>query len=302
MSVARASPVSPSWRASASSARSTAERPADPEPHTSAISSAALRPAAPRAASRSRGRSADGISRIARRRSRSRSCRLRHGSAPGRRRTGSPRARTTEARRFLPPSGPGDATKATDEALSRRSPTTYLRVARGMAPSGRAGRDREMGEDQEDRVEGGVQPDRGPDRSALDEDRAERPRDRQSRREPDDEQPGDRRLEVRGLDPDDVGEREQQRRPDDGPARPDRPLPGGDANPRKTISSDDRGDDRADEQLEQQPARRARSAAAGSSARPGTARSAGGAEDRRHDDDRGRPGPPRSRGRRGRAD
>jgi hypothetical protein len=65
-SLARATPVSPSKRASASPAISIELRPAVPELHTSPISSAADSPAAPRSARRSRGRSSAGSSRIRR--------------------------------------------------------------------------------------------------------------------------------------------------------------------------------------------------------------------------------------------
>jgi hypothetical protein len=64
--LARASPLRPSNLAIASVATSTAERPAVPEPHSRPISSAAVRPAAPRSWSRSRGRSVAGSSRIRR--------------------------------------------------------------------------------------------------------------------------------------------------------------------------------------------------------------------------------------------
>ena len=66
MPVARARPVSPSYRPSASSASSKALMPREPEPHSSAMSSAEVSPAAPRRARRSRGRSLTGSSRIAR--------------------------------------------------------------------------------------------------------------------------------------------------------------------------------------------------------------------------------------------
>ncbi len=65
-SEARASPVSPSFRARASSARSTALAPRAPEPQMSAMSSAVVSPPTPRSARRSRGRSSAGTSRIAR--------------------------------------------------------------------------------------------------------------------------------------------------------------------------------------------------------------------------------------------
>ena len=139
-SVARARPVSPSWRASASEARSTAERPRVPEPHTSPISSAAVRPPTPRIASRSRGRSCDRHlpDRPAALETRHQHASMNRELAPWgveakadgeqerahlkvrerpadpsnarigvpRRRRGVPEARTTGARRFPPPSGP----------------------------------------------------------------------------------------------------------------------------------------------------------------------------------------------------
>ena len=62
----RASPARPSCAASASAARSTADRPRVPDPQRSPMSSAEVRPPTPRSASRSRGRSASGTSRMAR--------------------------------------------------------------------------------------------------------------------------------------------------------------------------------------------------------------------------------------------
>ncbi len=94
-------------RASASAARSTAERPREPAPHTSPISSAEVSPAGPRWASRSRGRSVTGSSRIGPPRPPGHD-RFRPRRPPGGVRGGSgvPEARTTGARRFPPPSGP----------------------------------------------------------------------------------------------------------------------------------------------------------------------------------------------------
>ncbi len=68
-----------------------------------------------------------------------------------------PRARTTEARRFPPPSGPGDK----DEATEPRSPADYVGLTKGsrsvdLLP------DRRLPDRDEDPVERRVQPDRAP--------------------------------------------------------------------------------------------------------------------------------------------
>ena len=181
-------------------------------------------PAAPRSASRSRGRSAAGISRIARPRSSRPDLddRVPPSFAPAARRHGSPRARTTEARRFLPPSGPGNATvTATGGPSPGDQPGAYLRLPAGdRGPDGRrsvarSARTRRIA------LNADVQPDRRPDRAAPDEaSRGEgdrQPRRRTRRRSRPATSP---RLSPPTVE--DVGQGEEQRRPDDRPLGPDR--------------------------------------------------------------------------------
>ena len=220
-SVARARPVSPSCAASASSARSTAERPRDPEPQMSAISSAVVRPAAPRSASRSRGRSverdlpdgppATGLGGLI----------LAHRAPPQRRhrRSRRPRARTTGARRFPPPSGPRGRGPAYRGGLTRPLNGRFRGAHRGQVErSATSARISRM------RVERRVQAERRPDRPVPDEQPPERQGDRHARREADDRQP--RRLpEGAPGDADDVRQREDQRGADDPPPDAERADP-----------------------------------------------------------------------------
>ena len=186
-SVARASPVSPSWRASASAARSTADRPRVPEPQTSAISSAdgqaadtaqreplarPLRRRAPRGCARPRRRG--------RRRLADGSCGSATAAPPGgrRRRSRRPRARTTGARRFPPPSGPRGHAEPSDGPSSAAQPAVH----RGSPAAGRpvATIDRAATSARTSRIplNVGVEPERRPDRPAPDEQPAEREGDR----------------------------------------------------------------------------------------------------------------------------
>ena len=113
-----------------------------PCPRPRAISSAAESPPGPRRASRSRGRSAAGRSRTERD---ARRCAGASSTRPlpivmthlpsGRRAAvyapacrGVPGARTTEARRFPPPSGPGNTTKATRAPLTGGSRAAWPRL------------------------------------------------------------------------------------------------------------------------------------------------------------------------------
>ena len=118
------------------------------EPQSRPISSAAVRPPAPRSASRSRGRSVD--RQLADRPAAAGrptvvapiGSRHRGTSVATTRRVGRPRARTTEARRFLPPSGPEDDAEPTEgpspaahrRASPRRSPADGHGVRRGWRP------------------------------------------------------------------------------------------------------------------------------------------------------------------------
>ena len=145
-------------RASTSSASSIALRPPAPVPSTTAMSSAAESPPGPRRASRSRGRSAAGRSRTDRRRrarmglaERSSTVGRRASPSPtcsswragpcrglARRRARRPRVRTTEARRFPPPSGSGNTTKPTRRPLPGDSPGDFAaRLPRASRLRGR---------------------------------------------------------------------------------------------------------------------------------------------------------------------
>ncbi len=182
---------------------STADRPREPEPHTRPMSSAAVRPATPRWASRSLGRSASGSSRMARPRPAGMndpSSGMRSTAVPpgGTFRGGSgvPGVRTTGARRFPPPSGP----QRTPRSLSV---TPHRRLNRGFTEAHHAGAGRprterrplrdalhraagRLADDEEDPVEGRMQPERRPDRPAPNEEPAEHERDRDPRTERDD--------------------------------------------------------------------------------------------------------------------
>ena len=132
--------------------------------------------------------------------------------APGPRPTaiGRPRARTTEARRFPPPSGPEDDAEPSERALTGGSPRPFT----GGSPAGlgRQSRlERDLGEDQQDPVERRVQPERRPDRAAPEEEPAERERDRDPRRRS--RRPRARTPRPRRRPPigEDVGEGEEQR-------------------------------------------------------------------------------------------
>ena len=145
----------PSWRRTrTSSATSIALRPPPPVPSTSAMSSAAESPPGPRRASRSRGRSAAGRSRTdrvapavaeeRRRPGRPRSpcatpARAAWRAWAGARRRAAtsarrPRARTTEARRFPPPSGPGNTTEPTDGPYRRLTGRFVAATCTGRRP------------------------------------------------------------------------------------------------------------------------------------------------------------------------
>ncbi len=123
-------------------ARSTADRPRVPDPQTSAISSAAVRPPTPREGQplawpfgqrEARG-SPDRP--VPARSSRPGPCHLRH-PMPGR---GIPGARATEARRFLPPSGPRGHDRAYGAALIGGSSGRALGLIERGSLMGRDGR------------------------------------------------------------------------------------------------------------------------------------------------------------------
>ena len=204
-SVARASARQLRCRARASSATSIALRPPAPVPRMTAISSAADSPPGPRRASRSRGRSAAGRSRtdrlarrcagsIARplvRRGTSRRA-IDHLLGCGRGRSTAscprarrPRVRTTEARRFPPPSGSGNTTKPTQRPLPGAQPATCPQIASTAMParcrSYRPNAAAPMTSDHLDRVERRVQPDRRVQRPPGEEHPAERDPDGQQR-------------------------------------------------------------------------------------------------------------------------
>ena len=179
--------------ASASAARSTADRPRVPEPQTSPISSAAVSPPTPRRAAAREALGDRALSRIARPRPARASgwpsgdarCGLPATAAPPServRRSGRPRARTTGARRFPPPSGPRGRRRAYRATLTggstAGSPRGSSAAAAAVRPVRRGATSARMSRIA---VERRVQPERGPDRAAPDEEPAERERDRDPR-------------------------------------------------------------------------------------------------------------------------
>ena len=99
-----------------------------------------------------------------------------HRCSPLRRRAGSPRTRTTEARRFLPPSGPGNTTNPSGDPLPPAHPGLH-RGSTGRVGQDGAATEREVGERDQHAVEGSVEPDRCPDRPP----RLEQPAEREAR-------------------------------------------------------------------------------------------------------------------------
>ena len=218
-SLARARPVRPSCGGERVGREVDGGPAADPAPHSSAMSSAAVSPAAPRRASRSRGRSVAGSSRMAW----PAAARLRLGSGhDGLRLTaGSGRPRGPDD--GSPPNSPRHPDPEDDAEPSERALTGHSpRLGRGLAP-GQAGATAapggELGEHEEDPVERGVQADRRPDRPAPEEQPAEREGDRDPRRAKPTTASPSAWPAVDARDRQDVDDREEQRAPDERPPR-----------------------------------------------------------------------------------
>ena len=128
-SVARARPVRPSNRARASLGEVDRATARGPEPHTRPMSSAASDPPGPRSCEPLARPLGGGSSRMARLAPRlgGGPVKLANGHEVLRGGDGRPRARTTKARRFPPPSGPGDAVSP----IERPSPGPHPPLARG---------------------------------------------------------------------------------------------------------------------------------------------------------------------------
>ena len=257
-------------------------------------------PAAPRSASRSRGRSAGGISRIARPAERPGSDVASAIVAPCWRRAGVPgpeRRKPADSSRHP---DPGTQANATGGPSPGDQPGLHRAAVAGRRGSGpRQPCTRRLGEDEEDRVERRVEPDRRPDRAARGR-RASRGRRRpaaasRTRRR---SRPATSPSDVAATR-EDVGEGEEQRRPDDRPAgRRSSRCQAVIAKPRNRISSATGAMTAPaiswSEQAADRPGRRQRAGRA----RPGSGRRGPRRASDGHDDHRQRERAHRTRGRR----